>query len=460
MLSFSILAKNIEYKISYPHGLFKFALTVGGSTHESLKLYNVAKEKNFFEAIDQEELKDLQEAIYFLEKSYPLEIGNNYSQNLMDLYTIRSIQAIDLNDFYERAIGILPLQIEKRFFDILRKIEPFYKKEIWNNSMSPLLNVRRSFDKFSEEINLDEFFHTLKTFYGSSWPDTQKFYVGLHPIPGKDGHTTAQSIGIVESVGVLTEGTDLHDRFGVIIHEMAHSIYSEQTTETIDLWNKWIDGTSSKYIKILKANLNEALATAIGNGYVYEKLSGITDQTPWYNDPVIEPIARAMFPLVKEYLNQKKAIDEQFFKKVTLKIEKEIPFINMAYASYFKQLALVSELKDISPPKLRNILRENFHSNSIYGHRRISSEFLKNITKYKKESHSLVLISRNKNSFKKIDSFLEKKDKRKFQKYIKNKDKTFSLVDSKGNGYFFFAVKDENDFRSELEKLRELKYIK
>jgi len=460
VLVLSAFAKNIEYKISYPHGLFKFALTVGGSSHESQTLYKLADEKKFFSSIDQNDLKDLQEAIYFLEKSYPVEIGNNISQNLMDLYTIRSIQSIDLNDFFERAIGILPLQIEKRFFDILKKIEPFYKKEIWNSSMSPLLSIRRSFDRSSEELNLEQFFNTMKIFYGSVWPSSQKFYVGLHPIPGKDGHTTAQSIGIVESVGLLTQETDLHGRFGVIIHEMAHSIYREQTVETIENWKTWLESTNSKYTRVFKANVNEAIATAIGNGYVYEKLSGIIDMTPWYNDDVIEPIARTIYPLVKEYLNQNKAVDLQFFKKSLAKIEKEVPFIDKAYSSYFKQIAVVSELKDTTPPKLRSILRQNFHSNSIYGHGSISKEFLKNITKYKNEAHSLMLISKGKSSFKKMNSFLEKKDKIKFQKYLKNKEKTFSLVDAKGNGYFFFAVKNENDFETELVKLKDQKYIK
>ncbi|HJY13086.1 MAG TPA: hypothetical protein VJ304_09890, partial [Flavobacterium sp.] len=58
--------------------------------------------------------------------------------------------------------------------------------------------------------------------------------------------------------------------------------------------------------------MNEALATALGNGYVYEQLDGKIDTQDWYNKKYINQIAKQIYPLVKEYIDQKKSIDKNF----------------------------------------------------------------------------------------------------------------------------------------------------
>jgi hypothetical protein len=57
--------------------------------------------------------------------------------------------------------------------------------------------------------------------------------------------------------------------------------------------------------------MNEVLATALGNGYVYEQLDGKIDDGDWYNRKYISLMAKQIYPLVTEYINEKK-IDRSF----------------------------------------------------------------------------------------------------------------------------------------------------
>lgn len=460
-LSLSAFAYQIEYKISYPHGLYKFAHTVAGSPRESQTLYDLANDKKFFETFTPSDIADLKEVLFYLTKSHELgyEASRNFS--LDDFYIIKSIQARDLEDLKERTLGILPLPLEEKLYLLLAKMEPFYKKEIWNDSLTDLLSKKKKYDELSQKIGLYDFFETLKLIYQSAWPASQKFYIGLAPIPAKDGHSTASSVGIVESVHVLTNETDDSGRFGVIIHEMAHSLYKEQTNETRQRWTNWIINNSpnKKVEHLFLQNYNEVFATIIGNGHVFEMLEGKLDPTSWYNDEIINTLAKLLYEDFKEYLINKKPLDENFFKHALSKIQKEAPKLLDLNDLYLKEIALVSNLEKKKTIQVRDQFRNLFHSKSIYGHDNLDADYLKKLSGYIEENHSPVLVLKNKNDFLKIEHKLNKKNKKSLKNFISSKDKT--LVLKNGNvAFFFFHAKDLEEFNTELELLKKQKYIK
>src|SRR5690606_2672055 len=79
--------------------------------------------------------------------------------------------------------------------------------------------------------------------------------------------------------------------------------------QEIQRWFNEHPSANAQYAYLL---INEALATALGNGYVYEKLSGKPDTTEWYNVKYVNLMAKRIYPLVSEYLSQKKTIDKRF----------------------------------------------------------------------------------------------------------------------------------------------------
>ncbi|MBT1696720.1 hypothetical protein KK083_07535 [Fulvivirgaceae bacterium PWU4] len=58
--------------------------------------------------------------------------------------------------------------------------------------------------------------------------------------------------------------------------------------------------------------MNEVLATALGNGYVFENLNKARDTGTWYNWRYIDLMAKQVYPVISDYIKGKKAIDKNF----------------------------------------------------------------------------------------------------------------------------------------------------
>jgi len=98
----------------------------------------------------------------------------------------------------------------------------------------------------------------------------------------------------------------------VMLHETYHIIYDEQSLEVKTQIDQYFKESKSKYSNYASQLMNEALATALGNGYVYEKLDGKMDPGDWYNKKYISLMAKQIYPLVTEYIDQKKPMDKNF----------------------------------------------------------------------------------------------------------------------------------------------------
>jgi hypothetical protein len=97
-----------------------------------------------------------------------------------------------------------------------------------------------------------------------------------------------------------------------MIHEVFHILYDE---ESVDFKKRIEDAfinnpsPNSRYAYLL---LNEALATSLGNGYVYGQLHGAEDTAVWYRRKYTNLIAKKIYPLVKAYIISGKALDKDF----------------------------------------------------------------------------------------------------------------------------------------------------
>jgi hypothetical protein len=98
----------------------------------------------------------------------------------------------------------------------------------------------------------------------------------------------------------------------VMIHEIFHILYDE---ESID-FKKGIErafvnnpSRNSRYAYLL---LNEALATTLGNGWVYGQLKGAEDTGTWYRRTYTNLMAKAIYPMAKAYMSAGKSLDTNF----------------------------------------------------------------------------------------------------------------------------------------------------
>ncbi|RYF31747.1 MAG: hypothetical protein EOO38_31440 [Cytophagaceae bacterium] len=123
---------------------------------------------------------------------------------------------------------------------------------------------------------------------------------------------------------------------GVILHEMCHVLYDEQPAEIQHEIQKWFDENPSSFAPAAYTFFDEAMATALGNGYAYKELKGQMDSTEWYNNPYINGFAKALYPVAEQYLNSGKPIDKAFIDAAIAIFEKTFPDSLTDYMRYIR----------------------------------------------------------------------------------------------------------------------------
>jgi hypothetical protein len=97
-----------------------------------------------------------------------------------------------------------------------------------------------------------------------------------------------------------------------MLHEIFHIEYDEESLafkKDIQQWFAENPRRTSRYAYLL---FNEAMATAMGNGYVYGRLNGGEDTAAWYNRKYTNLMAKKMYPLVRSYIDNGRPIDRPF----------------------------------------------------------------------------------------------------------------------------------------------------
>jgi hypothetical protein len=323
---FSINAQNMfQYKISKPYALLNFIETIAdGSRHSKTLKEHIQKTiptSNTEFYVEIEKFKNIRLDYSFLRDQLPEK--RRQSRTTLDLIYIAAVQSNDLREFKVKMAGIISNEDHTKLFDVFTKIEPFYNASVWNDSYKKLKKQQKKLEKFEAQSNA--FFNQFKNFYNSAWADDMAFTVALFPIPGKRGNTTATPYANSLCVGILTEEVDVEVRLGVVLHEMCHVLYDEQSASFQHELDSMFAKNKSIYTKHANSYFDEGLATAIGNGYTSFKLKNKYDESEWYNNEYINGFAKGLYPLVSRYLDQNRRIDQAFVDSSIIIFEQKFP---------------------------------------------------------------------------------------------------------------------------------------
>lgn len=328
--------QKVQIRISKTYCLFNFLETLNGShaVSGSLKQYadssTAVKSKSFL-AIP-EDYKTIQ--LYYPIRYNEFPAGRNQEGSTFDIISSAAVLAKDIDDFSERILGILPNTEVQKLIKCLKQIEPYYDTIIWNTQYPKLLHQVQIIEK---KLNADSsVFNKLKSFYGSAWSTEFPFIISPYPIPGKHGNTGATPHGNCLCIGVLTSDSDYSGILGVAFHEMSHVLYKEQPAALQHKIENYFKASTSPYKDLAYNYLNEALATACGNGWAFKQLEGSFDRKEWYHDIYIDGLAHAIYPVVESYILADKEIDSVFITTTIKLFEKTFPD---SYASYETILA-------------------------------------------------------------------------------------------------------------------------
>lgn len=303
----------VQVKFSKPFALVKFLETAKGgvSTSKTFKhqidTSYLSRDTSFLNIVDK--YSDLNLDYVYSKEQYPEK--RRRINSTWDLLCIAAITANTNEEFFQKIIGLYPNTDYLKLKQLVSSVEPFYDGFIYTKkNKSVIKDKTRELEGLSPKLN--QLFDKFKIFYGSTWDKSIPFNLAIYPIEGNRGQTTATPHVNSLEMGFLTKEDDNFELLSIGMHEMCHVLYDEQSLIKQQRIDSVFTDSTNNYYKLAYRYFDEALATALGNGYAYKSLANELDSSEWYNDRYINLYSKALYPLVEEYLNQNRFIDKEF----------------------------------------------------------------------------------------------------------------------------------------------------
>lgn len=424
--------------------------TNGNGTSSSFKKYiedNTQNNLHFKNLC--EEYKKINLSYNYKRFEFPDERRPNRST--YDLISINAVNSNNLNEFKDATMGILPIVAYQKLLKILNDAEKIYDDIIWNEYEKKIVSQKNNLIKFKKP-NV-AIFDRFNKFYNSTWTNDIPFQIALYPIPGKKGYTTATPHGNSLCIGVLTDETDYIGRNGVILHEMCHVLYDEQSKEFQKQLVSYFAENKSEYSKFASTYFDEALATALGNGWAYKNINGKMDEKEWYNDIFIEGFARGIYPLVETYLSENKQIDKDFIDKSIEIFGLKFPNANADYSILLNKLYLYYDNEDES--EITIPLRKYFRLSNVNSSSPILHPYsIENLNEG--AGNQLIIVNANqKITLDKLKEIYPELAKTNFE----TKPLNLSFFDKKGNAVIILIVNNKIEFENLIEQMAKKQYF-
>jgi hypothetical protein len=310
---FICTAQKPQFKVQFskPYAVYTFVERL--SSQYPANGFKDAYEKSVFK---NAELDAIIEAFDTLDisQSYHHE-GFPYGQKMpfMSVTMIRHnlVESSSPADFRNRMLGIIPNTQLNTIVRTLEKFTPVYDQLIYQPNRAAFEAQLSRLANYIATKDIAAYFDTGLHFYNSQWDAATPFIINIFPTVGSNGfRATAIINNAISEVPVTFNDYDV--LFSVMMHEIFHILYDEQSLQVKINIEKWFNESKSAGAQYAYLLLNEALATALGNGYVYEQLTGAIDKDDWYYTPYINQIAKKIYPVVKQYAIVRKPIDKNF----------------------------------------------------------------------------------------------------------------------------------------------------
>lgn len=314
-----------SFKISKPYYIFNFLETATSNNGFS----STFKDYIDKELSDNADFKKLTKEFSKINTNYSYTIndlptGRKNNRYIHDLIVSNLINSTTITEFRDKNIGILPNSDLQKLVYLLNETEKYYETYVWKKSESKTLKIIEQASIYKNEI--DKISPKIAHFYNTSMFKDVPYSVIFYPIPVQKGMSTATPHTNSLSVGFLIEKEDdIQGILGVAVHEMSHVLYNEQSADFQNELNNFFKENKSEYSDLANNFFDEALATAIGNGWAYKKMTGKLDNHEWYANTYIDGFAHEIYPLIEEYLNLDKQLDKVFIDKAIELFAKKFP---------------------------------------------------------------------------------------------------------------------------------------
>lgn len=450
--TFANASRLVEFTFTKPHSLLNFVETILGGQGGSRTIDNIFKQSRFNTPASRaqlDKLKNLRKDYSYRFDGYP---DSRYMmRTTWELMTIASAKANTLEELKVNTVGLLPNADQHQLFEVLMYFDTIYSDLIWNDNLTKLQGYCAQLSDYAQNRNINSIFQTLSKFYGSSWDSDVPFKVCLYPIPSKNGNSTATPKGNIVTCGVLLDSYDYANNLSVVFHELCHLLYREQTPDFQNKFENWFKSSKSPSRLLAYQLADEGIATALGNGWVYEKLSGKLDSADWYNDVYINKFSKNSFPLIKEYLDNNQTVDEKLIQELCEVYYRCFPNANREFNNLFSNIQIVADLGDQDTPNVFPELFKRFRVGGAGLSTPLDAVNLADLNTHL--ATRIIIISAD---HKKTWDFIRKNLPESKEFKTPDLDKSFVKLHNASNGqnYIFLNLKSPGDLGAMLEAMK------
>lgn len=225
--------------------------------------------------------------------------------NVSTVLEIVSLRANDSGDFVQCVEPWLGPQHSHRLRAALVVLEPLFQQYYWIPAHDEF-RLRR--DELVQQLEQGGFPQALTLamgFFDGRLPPGQQPTLALIPhlpVPGSRGVTRGHNSGTLQVLELLVEGPS-RGQAGTVFHEFLHALWSGQSQAERNRWEQRF-ARHGAWGRAAYVQLNEGLATALGNGWFHARVHGHTPESSWYSDPVIDRYGHALLPAVQSAVEQ------------------------------------------------------------------------------------------------------------------------------------------------------------
>jgi hypothetical protein len=320
----------INIKFSKLFATFEFVKNLSDSYPENKykEIYRASEynTENYNSLLAQFDTLNTYESYHF--QKYP--VGLKIPGNTDAILTKNLISSETIQEFKESSFGIIPSADLYAFSQIIEAFTEVYDSLIYQPNKLKFDAKLKHLNAFAHSSNLGMYFEQGISFYNSQWDNSIPFEIAITPSLKEVGFSATASFN--NAMSEVPLGFNEYDiLFSVLMHEIYHILYDEQSAEFKWELKKWFDENASKNNQYALLLLNESLATALGNGYVYERINQKIDSADWYNVKYINLMAKAIYPMLQEYLAYAKPIDKEF-------VDRYIHIYDTQFSQWAKEL--------------------------------------------------------------------------------------------------------------------------
>lgn len=447
MLDFGYAQNVYNYKISKPYCVLNFLQTASGSQGTSFTYRDYIKQKTQNDLKFKTIVDDFAKlSLHFPINNDDYPVSRKQTTSTYDLIVVNAVNSYSFEELKSKCLGIIPFETNLKLYAILNEAEKIYDKIVWSENRikadKQLLELSR-FKNANEQI-----FNRIKRFYDSAWSSDIPFEIAIYPIPGANGFTTATPHVNSLCVGVFTDEKDHALRNGVVLHEMCHILYKEQRLVKQFEIDGYFKTNNTLYSKFAYSYLDEALATAIGNGWAYKEINNKIDEGEWYADKTINEFAKLIYPMVEEYMLLGKSIDKNFIDKSIKIFANNFNKAIQEYAILLNKTTVYTD--EMSQIETVNLLSEffqiyslNFSSPILHN---FSYEFMDNAS----DTQFFIISKNQQQTFAELKKRFSQIDKYEFT----GKPMNLSFFDSRGRAVIVLILNSKEELRVELQKIK------